>query len=325
MANIIQNQQAERSNELLTSEAIIERRLKCVECSRVFGIVLGAIVSIILLVVGATGAAGVASLPLIIIGSVFLGCCILSSIMEICRKRKRQEELRQEELRELPLIRPELPPVAEQALAYARNRLAGEEVQVPEDFWGGLRSPENPEISRISALLGNKIQETHQYIVDQESNYYVYPRNPESWTLVCPIMTEYMQLAFAESYLTLLDIPALRSSYPQDYTSNLLTLYRQNSYAYNAFYRISSAYHRMRFLYQSGLEDDDEAQQAAVARFYQEGTPEYQWRMLFNSFCEQARCWIGDLAVAEETEIRLVKHSRADLAIDHRHPGTIPT
>ncbi|WP_366223873.1 hypothetical protein [Chlamydia buteonis] len=288
--------------------------------------VLAVAIPIILMVVGGLGLAGSTSLGLLIFGGISLAVAGLVAAASFIRSRQ-SIPISGESGRGLQPC-PELTAEGSAALDRAMRKLneARDTLQQPLN-WGNLREPINPDISPLLSLQCRKNHEVLQLLHVDENGLVTFPDNEAaSNPAFTNAVTELMELSFAVSIFSLRDLEAYRRRFPE-VTSNLEALARQNSYQYKTFYHMSRSYSLLRHLHMYSQNDVPNAEiRSRQARFYQEGTPESQWRSLYNCFCEQARWYIGDEQQAIEREIRLIKHSTADTSCDSfRYPGTTPT
>ncbi|QVE49616.1 hypothetical protein H9Q19_05290 [Chlamydia crocodili] len=273
------------------------------------------------MVIGASAIAGSASLGLLIFGSVCLSLLILGVVLGKLIKKKSILPLPRSET-----IQPALSAQGEAALDYARNQLDRERDTIEPIEWVGMRAPMNNDISYLVNLRTKKHEEILNVLRVDNSDHLQFIDN-ESWgnQRFTSAVTEFLQLSFAIGIYSLRDLETYRERYNVD--SNLEALARQNSAYYKTFYMMSTAYSLVRHLYlycnRENISQEDIT--ARVSRFYEEGTVESEWRSIYNSFCEQARWYLGDEQVADQRECRLIKHSKADLDPDFRHQGTTPT
>ncbi|QEM73902.1 hypothetical protein DZK34_02880 [Chlamydia abortus] len=313
--------------------------------------VLAIAIPIILMVVGGLGLAGSASSGLLIFGGISLA--VLGLILAISCSRSRQSVPMSEEVptsEELPTSeevpaseevgfipweagergarpRPALTAEGRVALNNVMEKLNQERDALPLYDWEGLRHPINSDISRLLILKARKNNEVLELLHVDQNGRVVFPDDEAaSNPVLVNAVTELMELSFAVSIATLRDLEAYRER-NLEVTSNLESLARQNSAYYLTFYHMSSSYILMRHLQiysQNSVPSEEVARRQA--RFYQEGTPEFRWRSLYNCFCEQARWYIGDEQAAAQRENRLIKHTTADTSReDFGYPGTIPT
>lgn len=285
------------------------------------------------MVVGGLGLAGSASSGLLIFGGISLA--VLGLVLAISCIRSRQSVPMSEEVGFIPREEgergarpcPALTAQGRVALNNVMEKLNEERDALPLYDWGGLRHPINSDISRLLILKGRKNNEVLELLHVDQNGQVVFPDDEAaSDPVLINAVTELMELSFAVSINTLRDLEAYRATNPE-VTSNLEALARQNSAYYRTFYHMSSSYALVRYLhrYSPNNVPSEEAVRRQT-RFYEEGTPESQWRSLYNCFCEQARWYIGDEQAAAQRENRLIKHTTADTSYDDfRYPGTIPT
>ncbi|ASD30696.1 hypothetical protein [Chlamydia abortus] len=295
--------------------------------------ILAIAIPIILMVVGGLGLAGSASSGLLIFGGIslaVLGLVVATSCIRSRQSVPVSEEVgfipREEEERE-PQPCPELTAEGRVALNNAMEKFDEERDTLPLSDWGGLRDPVNPDISRLLTLKDRKNNEVLELLHVDRNGRLAFPDDEASRDpVLVNAVTELMELSFAVSMYSLRDLEAYREKFPE-VTSNLEALSRQESAYYKTFYQMSLSYSLLRHLHMYSQNDVSAADIASRRdRFYQEGTPEFRWRSLYNCFCQQARWYIGNEQAAVQRENRLIRHSTPDTSCDDfRYPGTIPT
>ncbi|MEF9497089.1 hypothetical protein [Chlamydia sp. 04-14] len=309
----------------LTQTTESTQRISCSKTIKISVLVGLAALSIIFIVLGALNLAGGASLALLICGSVYLSFFVFGVLLAKLVKKQQLTTIFTSTL-EIPR-QPVLNSKAEAALAYASNRLDAERDGIELSPWVGLRPPMNEDISYLMNLRSDKYQEVLAFLQTDasDSSKIIFPTpeaasNPEFTSAV----TELLQLSFAIGIYSLRDLESYRERY--DVESNLEALARQNSAYYRTFYMMSTAYSLQRSLHMyCSHRVSQEDIEARRSRFYQEGTVESEWRSLYNSFCEQARWYLGNEEEADQRECRLIKHSKADLDPSFGYQGTTPT
>ncbi|WP_375793451.1 hypothetical protein [Chlamydia sp. 12-01] len=283
--------------------------------------------SIIFIVLGALSLSGSASLGLLIFGSVSLSLVIFGLIVFVLIRTKVFPPSVQGSLLGI-FSESKLPPLNAQgnaALEYATRRFNEEKDRINPALWGGFRPPVNTDISYLLVLKSNKYQEVLNLLhMNEERNFKFPDRKYASDEILTSTITEYLQLSFAISIYSLRDLENYRKKYPS-VTSNLEALSRQVSAYYRTFYAMSAGYsmirHLERYCDPAPLQEEIDYR---IARFYEAGTVESEWRALFNCFCEQAHWYLGDEQRVRKVEERLFRHSRADLDPSFEYADTTP-
>ncbi|AFS22799.1 putative membrane protein [Chlamydia psittaci VS225] len=287
--------------------------------------VLAVAIPIILMVVGGLGLAGSAGLGLLIFGGIVLAVMGLVAATAFIRSKQFIPVSGESGMGLQPC--PELTAEGRAALDNAMQKLNQERDTLQPPNWGGLREPVNPDISHLLSLKSRKNNEVLELLHTDENGRVAFPDDAASRDpVLINAVTELMELSFAVSMYSLRDLEAYRERFPE-VTSNLEALSRQESAYYKTFYQMSLSYSLLRHLHMYSQNDVSDADIASRRdRFYQEGTPEFQWRSLYNCFCQQARWYIGNEQEAVQREGRLIRHSTPDTSRgSFGHPGTTPT
>ncbi|BAE81223.1 hypothetical protein [Chlamydia felis Fe/C-56] len=305
--------------------------------------IVGVALPTIFILLGALGLVGSASCGLLIFGSISFGLVIICLIRAaLCRRQKSSSEVLEMslegfEMSSVNLAEVALPEVALRsaaegacpplntqgmaAMEFAEQLLRDERGDLEPITWLRCIPPINEDISYLFVLVEKKRQELLGALINDEGRIVLPEEEDELFTL---LMTEYLQASFAISIYTLRDLDAFREREGQA-LSNLDRLVNRRFYHYKTFYGASVAYSFARFLHifcDRSLPSD--VVNRWSARFYREGTPEFEWRALYNNFCEQACWYIGNEQAAEAREDRLIKHSRVDTGRGFQYSGTIP-
>ncbi|AGE75140.1 putative membrane protein [Chlamydia psittaci 03DC35] len=284
--------------------------------------VLAVAIPIILMVVGGLGLAGSAGLGLLIFGGIVLAVMGLVAATAFIRSK---QFIPGSGIGLQPC--PELTAEGRAALDNVMQKLNQERDTLQPPNWGGLREPVNPDISHLLSLKSRKNNEVLELLHTDQNGRVAFPDDAASRDpVLINAVTELMELSFAVSMYSLRDLEAYRERFPE-VTSNLEALSRQESAYYKTFYQMSISYSLLRHLHMYSQNDVSDADIASRRdRFYQEGTPEFQWRSLYNCFCQQARWYIGNEQEAVQREGRLIRHSTPDTSRrSFGHPGTTPT
>ncbi|MEF9520048.1 hypothetical protein SBV45_03935 [Chlamydia crocodili] len=305
----------------LTQNTESTQRVSCSKTIKTSILVGLTALSIIFIILGALALAGSASLGLLIFGSVCLSFLVVGVVIgKLIKKTQTIIPLPRSEV-----TQPALNAGAEGALAYANQQLDQERETIEPVEWTGLRPPLNTDISYLLTLRSRKHQEVLDLLHIDDSERLTFPSYQDATDpTLTNTVTEFLQLSFAISIYSLRDLATYRERYNVE--SNLEALARQNSAYYKTFYMMSTAYSLVRHLQMyCGGDISQEDIEARKSRFYQEGTVESEWRSIYNSFCQQARWYLGNEAEADQRECRLIKHSRADLNPRFGYAGTTPT
>ncbi|AAP05300.1 hypothetical protein [Chlamydia caviae] len=298
----------------------------------VCGSIIGCAIPIIFVILGALGLASCASLPLLILGGLGLSFIVLGAIafsafliaVKVCLKTPREPE--DASVGASVGARVDIDPIGAEALKFAAETLDAERSRIEPITCGYLRPPIDDDIRYLCALRGERHNQFLNLLRIDDSRELSFP-DDQLWTdpEFTRVSTEFLQLSYAISVRSLLDLENYRAAH-QDATSNLEALARQNSIYYKTFYMMSTAYSLLRHTYMYCRDSaSQEHIEARRARFYQPGSIENQWRLLYNDFCRQARSYLGDPEEADIRECRLIKHSTCDLDPSFHQQGTTPT
>ncbi|WP_348664119.1 hypothetical protein [Chlamydia vaughanii] len=183
----------------------------------------------------------------------------------------------------------ELPQVAQEALEEAKTLLKRKKFSITAQKWPSLNPPINQEISFYSSLLKQTREEMRRFLKVDGMHSFHYPQDSIQ-TRFNNFATEYMQLAFSLSYLTLLDLPAYLQAYPETNLEAVLT-YNDSPHA-ETFYAVPIAYRFLRDLHINCVECfDEEFVESRMASFEKQGEVECLWKELFITFCDQVRAY----------------------------------
>ncbi|WP_348664126.1 hypothetical protein [Chlamydia vaughanii] len=290
-----------------------------------------AIFSIVLIVLGALSFLGISSMGMLICGAILLGCLIAELVLlastllavSILKKiRVKQEEipappphkdkpplpkhstevdmlpwaldlLRKARIKDRPL--PSDP--EEAALEYATRELVLRDT-APDRIMPHIPSSLKADVAYLQILTERKYQVIQRFLCIDEENKCDYPTDPEKKQKFYRLATEYIYLAYATGQRTLSVAP--------------LPILSERE----ACFLTSRAYRFLRFLHENSRKNlDAVTEKSIVAQFYIEGTPEYKWRGLYNSYCHKIHLIISNRqqeAIVEATEEPLLSCSYTD-------------
>ncbi|WP_348662594.1 hypothetical protein [Chlamydia vaughanii] len=271
------------------------------------------IISIATTLIGALGLAGAGSLPLLIIGSLLIGLSLVAvlsiGISSLLAKKKLESS--QEVVNNPPVLTSS----GQAALLYAEQQISSQAGVASPEWPSKVLPPINKDITLLLSLAEGKFAELQNYKAQRDQGVSGSSSDAQEGKDFNTLATEYLQLCFAVSYFSLLDLSEYVNQNP-DIRSVEHALALDSSCYYRTFYQMSMGYHALRF--------DDTASPQQSSRFYEEGTPEFQWRELYNSFCEQAALYVGRRDFLERLDSRILKHSTKDLNNWYQHPGHFP-
>ncbi|WP_375793452.1 hypothetical protein O1W69_04980 [Chlamydia sp. 12-01] len=292
---------------------------------KVSAFVLGIIVSISCITIGALGLLGSSSFIVLILGVVLLGLMLLGILIFRPVKSVAQPP---SSLKEKPKSHPILNVQGNAALQYVTRRLDSEKNTIQPISWRECYSPNNKDISYLYTLRQEKYVEILNLLhinesLDDPKKLRFPNKEAASDETLTSAITEYLQLSFAISVYSLQDLKVFRINYSFPHSNLELLVNRKYPYS-QSFYVMSDAYKLIRHLERFCEEaPTQEESQYRIARFYEAGTVESEWRALFNCFCEQARWYLGDEQLVREREERLLSHSRVDLDPNFKYAGDL--
>ncbi|WP_348664118.1 hypothetical protein [Chlamydia vaughanii] len=251
------------------------------------GAAITAVVSVVLIILGALGIAGGASLGLLATGSVAL-CIVAIGIIAVAIKGARAKLAPPKESEE------------EKALKFAREYLEANKSKAEGyKHIEGIAPPANPSIPLLSSLV-EQMRGKYNCFLKQALE-----ASPDQKQAILDKVNatalQATQLSYAVSSMTLCGISSYRRIYPQ-FTTDLEVVTSRDAYYSQVICDLSATYYLVRFIvcFPGALSKNEEEKR--VARFYQSGTPEYQMRELYNSFCFQASEYFGDALIYPKTE-----------------------
>jgi hypothetical protein len=197
------------------------------------------------------------------------------------------------------------------------------------------------------ALLGTLDDQYHRQFQEMMKEY---PDSYKGWKQQKVIQTadEWMRICYAESCLTLEDLEPFTKSIEakEGKRAYAKALVYQDSYLYRTSVRMTLVYHWLRggitwredpnepgkmglFCPERTPEQGDQPlyPQEITAPFYTEGTPQYQWRQLYNDYCDRVKAYAKESDVEPGGDKRFFKWLKRDDGEENFYhaPGSLPT
>lgn len=228
------------------------------------------------------------------------------------------------------------PQIGQEAIEFARKKLSehsGVKATVFSAGWGGpskTNQPVNQEIALLTALYWD----VYFKALEQEVKKHA---EPWSQPAVIQAADDLMKIGYAISCLTLEDLPKfiefLDSKGVKRTYAEALTI--QDSYQYRTYYNCTQTYHWIRGGIawrksegndEEGLFHPREVPKAHADRFYQEGTVQSGWRVLYNDYCDRVRLYVkeDELRGADNRHITWTKKDEGEKTF-RQIPDTLPT
>jgi hypothetical protein len=229
------------------------------------------------------------------------------------------------------------PAVCEQAMEFAKSQLDKHKDIKPfvfSNFWTGPEGtdqPVNQDIPLLTAIYRRFYCEFEQELKKYKDN------NPWSQPSVIQAASSLMKISYAISRLTLEDLPAFTRRIEESKEKKLTyaeALTKQDSYQYRTYYYCTRAYHWIRGELTWKKEEDEpetlfhphEISKEHAALFYQGGTVQLEWRMLYNDYCERVRGIVDEesLKKADNRHFNWIRKDEGVKTFYHT-PDTFPT
>ncbi len=202
-----------------------------------------------------------------------------------------------------------------EALKFARQELQSDSSIKPAIFQSGYydkkqtKQPTNSEIALLTTLSKKA-----------GKGYFANEQELEK-------SSRYINLAFATSNLTLDDLEPFTQKIGKGFLNLLFreekrtytqALTKQDSYLYRTFFYLPLAYLNVR--HPKGKSEE------YINAFYKEGTSQYNWRMLYNEYCDRVRSYVAEEEL-EKADKRFVKWTRKDESLEtfSLSTGTMPS
>lgn len=199
----------------------------------------------------------------------------------------------------------------QRAIACARQKLEQRQDLQPMIFkFRGLLSfsqPFDKEIARLAALHQEVYEAFVQKIKDNED-----PWNDPS---TLEMADDLMKLSYAISSLSLDELPRLAQK--KKGSGNAVILTSAETYQYRTFFYLPTAYHSARRKVDRSENNPEvivfstKIEEKYLEPFYQEGTLQWEWRMLYNDYCERVRMCLDEDELKKK-DSRYVKWTQAD-------------
>ncbi|WP_415926569.1 hypothetical protein [Chlamydia vaughanii] len=307
--------------------------------------VISGIIAISLIIVGALGLAGGASIGLLAAGGVALGLAvvvIISSVVKGIRDKKKPQfqprdevplpDFEEEEKIEHQEDYPPLTLEDNERMFKATNSAVNKAKQslinhglsnLPLFTWSdtGLTPPKASTLS--DSFIFSKVQKHKIYdaLGEDSKGYLHYPATPEAMEEFLNLATSLMEASALVADETFTELQDYVSSTP-GIRSYFSVLANPMLHFTMTFFCLSENYLFIRFLYENCSEElTDEEKKEAEAQFYTPGTPQHYFRDLYNNFCRRAQLYLGDTSRAGRPDGKeLFSYSQQDLGPGFKNP-----
>ncbi|WP_348664108.1 hypothetical protein [Chlamydia vaughanii] len=320
--------------------------------------VLLIVIGVVGIAVGASGGLFIASAVGLVLGAVLLvslaSVMLVSSIQAKRAKRKLEVKLEEvplapeEELtvkpKEKPVVHPApqekpTPPkdfeIGEKPLtspetadvcARTHSILDQDEMDwLPRFLWRneGIIAPSQPLLTEYYMFCKRRFSILCDSLKKDANNKYHYPTGKQAKEKFLENANNAMEAAVLLGNSVVRDLCSRAEDYLEDTETDLEALASQDHHFHRTMPLPSSVYIFIRFFHENCSEKLDKAtKDAAKARFYTPGTPEYKFRLLYNDYCKLIRWRIGDPSFAKsEQEREIYAYSEEDTGPDFRQPN----
>ncbi len=214
--------------------------------------------------------------------------------------------------------------MGQEAIEFARQKLNENSDSQPFTFKslqgaskGGTHQPLNQEIALLTTLYYDVYFEAFTQEVKKHAD-------PWSQPAVIQAADDLIKIGYAITCLTLEDLPEFTQDLESKGTKRTYAeaLAKQDSYQYRTYYYCTQAYHWIRggSTWSQCPWDDEEGEdlyqpsetpKEHADLFYQKGTIQYGWRMLYNDHCDRIRSYVKE-ADLKEADNRLFTWTKKD-------------
>ena len=224
------------------------------------------------------------------------------------------------------------PAIGQEALDFARRKLEEYPNIITEPFnagWGVVNQPVNQEILRLNTLLKASFHQLKKAIRR-------HPEDPWGRQAVMDAADACLKISYAASSLTLDDLEAFTQNLAAtgERRTYALALTRQDSYQYRTFFYATRCYHCIRGAsywgtYRNGVEGLMHSREISLDHampYYQAGTVQNKWNVLYNDYCDRVRLYVNESEL-QRADNRHYTWTQKDTGINAfvPVPDTLPT